>query len=165
MADAPLEDLVRQDWRSKAVNMFAVLSYSVGVGLALDMFGAGLTIGQSLRSRASMLTVNVIAGNKFVQYQDWMRRKCNVGAIKNDVGRRIATMATDTLASGSFYVPIYAATLYCVAGANAEQIKDGCYGALIMAPLVGPTFGMYSDLVRNVCGTTPRAKATEEEAP
>jgi hypothetical protein len=155
MTDESLENKVENEgkrggFRKFLADSFASVTFSMGVGSAIEYFIAGLTVEQMLKSRGMATIVNVALGRPYGKFRDYVLRKIGVNEKSGFVKKALADIAS----FGSFWVPIYAGILYC-AGADGKQIGAACITTTALSAFIGRPYGLYLDQIRGTFGVKP----------
>ena len=69
--------------RETLADTFALITFGLVVGMAVEILVAGLTIDQSLQSRLLSVPVNMIIARPYGVYRDWMMGYSRFISIQN----------------------------------------------------------------------------------
>ena len=129
------------------VDTYAMISSSIAVGMANEMFITGMSLEQSLKSRAISIIPNMLLGRVYGEYRDWMLKKFKTSQESHWLKKSTA----DIIAFTSFNGPLYAGIL-ALAGADSDQIITAVGSFTIMSPFLGRPYGLYLDWLRKFSG-------------
>lgn len=130
----------KQAW----ADILAMITYSTVIGLIVEIFIAKLTLGQSLRSRATSIPANFLTARPYGLYRDW---------VKNQLTSRLSGAAwvivADIIAFSSFQVPLYIVILM-ISGATLEQAVRSSVTVLFVSLVSGRPYGILLEFFRRV---------------
>lgn len=122
----------------------ALIVFSTVVGSIIEMAIVRMDFDQSLRARLVAIPVIVLTARPYGVYRDWaMRAWATGGAL-----RRIAA---DTVAFGSFQLPIYWGIL-AFAGASLGEIAASSATAIALLFVSGRPYGILLEAFRRLFG-------------
>ncbi len=98
------------------IDTLAMVTFSWVVGMIVEIFISGLTLGQSLQSRVTGTLANVLTGGIYGKFHDWLFKITNT-TNKNQIREFIV----GTIAFVLFQVPLYVLILLST-GATVSQI-------------------------------------------
>ncbi|MGY0215786.1 L-alanine exporter AlaE [Endozoicomonadaceae bacterium StTr2] len=129
--------------RESLADIFSLISFGFIIGMAVELFVAGLSIDQSLQSRLMSIPVNMVIARPYGIYRDWLLAWG--GAAQ---GGFLRSTVLDILAFISFQMPVYA-MLVAGTGASREQIVTACVGQIGALVLMARPYGMWMQVCRN----------------
>ncbi|MEK6960357.1 MAG: L-alanine exporter AlaE [Nanoarchaeota archaeon] len=135
--------------RNAIPDTISAVTFSVGVMGAIELL-SGLSIGQVVRSRAFMGTVNLIAGAPYGAYRDYVIEKGGA----TEPGNRLRKAACDMAASASFYGVIYLGNLLMNCDNTDQVARSWAYG-IGLGTVIGVPFGYYMEWMRKWYGAGP----------
>ncbi len=138
---------VNRPIRKFLVDTSAMISYSIAVGMANEMLIAGMSLEQSLKSRAMSIIPNMLTGGIYGKYRDWVLKKFKTTQQSHWLKKAVA----DITAFASFQGPLYA-TILTLAGADSDQIMTAVGSITLISPLLGRPYGLYLDGLRKISG-------------
>ena len=121
---------------------FAMITFSTVVGMVIELFVSGLTLGQSVQTRLTAIIPNMLTGRLQGIFRDWVFAK--TGA---DKGGQILKGISDIIAFTFFQAPLYAVVLL-TAGAEWEQILKACGTVALLSAFMGRPYGVFLDFSR-----------------
>ncbi len=150
-----LENKVDREVKKSGFKQFladttASVTYSFVVGGLNELFVAGMTWEQMLKSRGMATAVNVALGRPYGKFRDYVFQKTKT-TEKSGFFRKFFA---DVAAFATFWVPIYASILY-LAGADRDQIMTACGTITAMSGVLGRPYGLYLDVIRKGLGVQP----------
>ncbi|EKD79436.1 MAG: hypothetical protein ACD_41C00072G0003 [uncultured bacterium] len=110
--------------RKTLADTFAMVSFSIVVGMFMEVCITGLTLEQSLHCRLGSFPIKLVQGRPYGLYRDWIVQLCGDTHLK----------AGEVFAYTSFQTPIYA-LLLLAKGASVQQVLM-CCGTRIVASLI-----------------------------
>jgi len=128
------------------VDAFAMNTFSLTYMLN-EIFVAGMTFEQSLKTRIAAAVGNTITGRPYGQYRDWLFEKFNL----TDKSGMLKKGCVDTLAFVTFQIPCYYAFMY-FGGADIESMHKGALSLTVISTFAGRPYGLYMDAIRKQCG-------------
>jgi len=132
------------NWRQLAADLFARVTFSVSTGMVIEILIAGMTVQQSLLSRATNLPLVMLMARPYGIYRDWAVKKCNAPKAE-----RLARWAlVNTVTYTTFFVPQYALVLW-LEGSTRMQILKASGTVALFSVLLGVVFGLWLDLIRH----------------
>jgi hypothetical protein len=133
--------------RETLADTFALITFGLVVGMAVEILVAGLTIDQSLQSRLLSVPVNMIIARPYGVYRDWMMGFSRLfpSTLK---ARALGNTVLDTFAFVSFQIPVYA-ILIATTGASVDQIITAALGQIGALMLMARPYGMYMQFCRD----------------
>ncbi len=152
---------VQSRGRTAVADTVGNVTYPLIVASAID-YASGLNLTGIVAARASGIPLNVATGRP---YGWWREQVCRLTNTTEKSGRVRKTLA-DLLAFNTFQVPLYAGLVafgsYVSEGKiDWEKAKNGATYLAGISPLIGPTMGLYMDLMRRFFGVSSAAKAAE----
>ncbi|WP_188013548.1 L-alanine exporter AlaE [Photobacterium damselae] len=130
------------NFKSAAVDMFAMVVFSFVAGMAIEIFISGMTFQQSLASRTLSIPVNIAIAWPYGVFRDYVIRQ----------GRRLSERkwmkgASDMVAYVLFQSPVYALILLVV-GADMNQIITAVASNALVSGVLGIAYGQFLDMCR-----------------
>lgn len=145
--------------RSPAVSdTVAGITFSIGIGMANELLIAGMTPGQSIKSRLMSIPLNAIFSRPYGMYRDWVYKVTKTRADSGQLKKFFVDLGT--FITGQ--ITIYACAL-SASGANLKQILVACASLTILSPFLGRPMGAWYDFVRTRLFHLPPAGSTETE--
>ena len=121
---------------------FALITFSLVVGMSVELFIAGLTIEQSLHSRLLSIPVNMVIARPYGIYRDWLMALRFAGS-----NGFIGNTLMDVFAFLTFQMPVYA-FLVGTSGAGFDAVVTACMGQLGAMLVMGRPYGIWLQLCR-----------------
>jgi hypothetical protein len=121
---------------------FAMIVFSTVFGMAIEILVSGMTLGQSMQSRATAVPANLITARPYGMFRDWVFRTMDA-----DEGSELRKGVADIFAFVLFQIPLYASILWST-GANAHQIVTACGTVTILSVFMGRPYGLFLDFCR-----------------
>ena len=140
------------------VDTGAMIAFSIPVGMINEMMIAGMTLDQSLKSRAMGTIGNIITARPYGKFRDYVFDKFDVREDSGIIKRTLVDAGTFT----AFQVPLYA-TILSLAGAEPDQVAKGCVGVVALSSLIGRPYGWFLDRFRTFFGLETSYKSHEKE--
>lgn len=112
--------------RKLLADTFAMVSYSIIIGMLMEVGIAGLTLEQSVRCRLQSLPIKVAQGRPYGLYRDWIVQVCGEANLK----------AGEAFAYTSFQTLIYA-VLLLINGVDSEQVLQCCLTRMAASLVTG----------------------------
>ncbi|MCC7197376.1 L-alanine exporter AlaE [Candidatus Peregrinibacteria bacterium] len=131
-------------WRRVFADMFARVTFSVATGMLIEMGIAGMSLQQSLFSRASNLPLVILLARPYGAFRDWVVQKCNAPKSERLVRWALVNTVTYTV----FFVPQYACVLW-LEGATGDQILKASGSIAVFSVLLGAMYGEWLDVCRH----------------
>ncbi len=129
--------------RESLADIFALISFGLVVGMAVEILVAGLSVDQSIQSRLLSIPVNMLIARPYGIFRDWLMALG--GASK---GGFIRTTLLDITAFIGFQIPVYA-LLVASTGASMEQVAAACAGQIGALVLMARPYGIWMQTCRN----------------
>jgi len=130
-------------WRSYAADILAMISFSTIVGFLIETTLGGLSIDQSLISRAGAVPLNLITSIPYSRFRDfllnWLRRSSHHA--------RGLSLAADSIAFLAFQTPLYLVIVSAAGVQFATAIRSASIIA-IAALISGRPYGIYLEWIR-----------------
>ncbi|MGI9275553.1 MAG: L-alanine exporter AlaE [Endozoicomonas sp.] len=126
--------------RETIADTFALITFGLVIGMAVEIFVAGLSIDQSLQSRMLSIPTNLLIARPYGLFRDWVLRFGDGGQVRN--------AALDIIAFLGFQMPVYA-LLVASTGASVDQIITACVGQIGALIIMGRPYGIYMQMCRN----------------
>lgn len=123
--------------RRYLADTFALIVFSTIGGACVELFIAGLTVEQTVKTRIAAIPVMLLAGRPYGIYRDWLFRL--FGANNGD---QIKAAITDTFANVTFQVPVYS-SLLAVNGASVNQIIAAVSSVIVLIVVSGRPYGLF----------------------
>ena len=124
-------------------DLFARVTFSLASGMFIEIVLSGMTLKQSLLSRATNLPLVMLMARPYGIYRDWALKK--FGATKTETPIRWGAINMVTYAT--FFVPQYAFVLW-VEGATPLQIAKASGSVALFSLVLGILYGYWLDLCR-----------------
>ncbi len=121
---------------------FAMIAFSTVVGMVIEIFISGMTLGQSVQARLTAIPANLLTARLYGMFRDWMFRLFRV-----QEGSQFKKGIADILAFVLFQVPLYAGIL-ATSGASIRQIAISCSTITIFSVFMGRPYGIFLDFSR-----------------
>lgn len=128
----------------------AMILFSTGLCMFIEIFIAKLTFFQSLTARIAAIPVNLITGRPYGLFRDRLFL-----ALGIDAKKPWKMILGDTIAFVIFQVPLYVIVLLC-AGATWKQIALSSVFMSVVFSLAGRPYGIFLDFCRRVAGNAVR---------
>ncbi|HIF9103865.1 TPA: L-alanine exporter AlaE [Photobacterium damselae] len=130
------------NFKSAAVDMFAMVVFSFVAGMAIEIFISGMTFQQSLASRTLSIPVNIAIAWPYGVFRDYVIRQ----------GHRLSERkwmkgTSDMVAYVLFQSPVYALILLVV-GADMNQIITAVASNALVSGVLGIAYGQFLDMCR-----------------
>lgn len=122
----------------------AMILFSTGLCMIIEICIAGLTFFQSVGARIAAVPVNLITGRPY----GWFRDKLFL-TLGIDRSSPLKLFLGDTLAFVVFQVPLYVLVLL-FAGATWKQIAVTSLSASLVFSLTGRPYGIFLDFCRRI---------------
>jgi hypothetical protein len=149
--------------RRLAADIFAMVTFSTALGMAIEIGMAGMELSQSVQARLLAIPVNLATGRPYGIFRDWWFRRLGVSA-----SRPFETALADTAAFVLFQIPLYAGVL-ALSGAKPVQMAIACASMSAIFAGSGRPYGLYLDSCRRAFGAQRpapgRARVQEETSP
>jgi len=124
------------------VDTFAMITFSTVVGMMIEIFISGMTLGQSMQARLTAIPVNLLTARLYGIFRDWILQ-----VMRTNEGGQVKKGIADILAFILFQVPLYAIIL-ATSGANIRQIATACGTITILSAFMGRPYGIFLDFSR-----------------
>jgi len=134
------------------VDTFSEITFYTPLGMASEIWMAGMSFGQSLKTRVMGAITGAIFGRPYGKFRDYVFKKTKTGHSSSSLRK----MAVDTAALITFWMPVYFGQLY-IAGASKKSIIVALAIAIPFSFVEGRPFGMYMDWIRKKAGLRPAA--------
>lgn len=133
--------------RKKRLSLFiaditAMIFFSAGLCMGIEIFIAGMTPFQSLSARLAAIPVNLLTGRPYGCFRDRLFAFFSIDAAKP-----VRAFFGDTLAFVIFQVPLYVIVLLA-AGATWRQIALSTVFMSLIFSLAGRPYGIFLELCR-----------------
>lgn len=138
--------------RRYLADTLAQIVFSTIVGAFVEIFLAGLSLGQSAGVRLAAIPVIVFIGRPYGIYRDWL-----FGLAAGN-SSQLKAAAVDTFANVTFQIPIYCALL-AFNGATVPQIVSAASSIVVISALSGRPYGLFLVWCRTLFGVPPQAKS------
>ncbi len=99
--------------RETLADIFALITFGLVVGMAVELLIAGLSVEQSIQSRLMSIPMNMLIARPYGIYRDWIM------GLGNAVNSKLGEFVMDILAFLSFQMPVYL-ILLATTGASLE---------------------------------------------
>lgn len=126
---------------------FAMVVFSVLVGVFVELAISGLALEQTMRVRAAAVPVSLAIGRPYGLYRDWLFHRLTDDG-HNGLIRRIMV---DTFANLTFQIPLYILIL-AFNGATRLQIIAAVGSILLIAVISGRPYGVFLNTCRRWFG-------------
>lgn len=123
--------------RRYIADTFALIVFSTVGGALVELFIAGLSVEQTVKTRLGAIPVMLFAGRPYGIYRDWLFRL--FGANE---GGQVKAAITDTFANVSFQVPVYSCLL-ALNGASLTQIAAAVSSVIVLIIVSGRPYGLF----------------------
>ncbi len=133
---------MRNQWRMFLADTIAMVSFSTTLCMLIEVFVAGMSLGQSLTARVAAVPVNLLTGRAYGLYRDWLFGFLHIG---NDY--RTRTVIGDTVAFITFQLPLYALVLSLARATLGQMAVSGAMMTVIFA-ITGRPYGLFLDFCR-----------------
>lgn len=120
----------------------SMILFSTVLCMAIEIFLAGLTFGQSVIARIAAVPTNILTGRAYGLYRDWLFR---ISRMREDSFFQAAVV--DTAAFLSFQVPLYGIVLM-IAGASFRQMVVSAGSMTLIFALAGRPYGVFLQACR-----------------
>ncbi len=120
----------------------AMVLFSFGTGMVIEILIAGMTVAQSLTSRVVAIPMNLITARPYGLYRDAIMK-----AVKTE--NTVLKVGIDVLIFTSFQIPVYIFVLL-LSGANFEQILKACSSVIVFFVVLGRPYGLFLDFCRRI---------------
>lgn len=130
--------------KQSLADILAMVSFSILVGLFVELGVLHMTLNQSLRSRVMSIPLNILTARPYGIYRDWIIRTLEA-ALPNSHSK----FAGDILAFCSFQVPLYILILVS-SGASVSQALQGSVVVIFVSLLSGRPYGIFLDFFRRL---------------
>ncbi|MDP3770123.1 MAG: L-alanine exporter AlaE [bacterium] len=136
----------KNTFRLFVADTFAMIVFTSIVGMGMEMVVVGLSLMQSLQSRATAILVNSITARPYGIYRDMIFRK-----FKIKKGNQFQEGFADTFANFSFQLPLYALILLST-NATFYQILKGIGSLAVLMLVTGRPYGLFLTFCRWLLG-------------
>lgn len=111
--------------------------FSIVIGAFVELVITGLTIEQTIKTRAAAIPVSLLIGRPYGLYRDWVFRR--PGSAEKTLPQKILL---DTFINLTFQMPLYALIL-ALNGATFLQILTAVSSILVIVSLSGRRYGIF----------------------
>lgn len=132
--------------RTMVADTVAMILFSLALGLFVEVVVSGLTLVQSLQSRAASIPINLLTGRPY----GWFRDRLFV-SLKLNRTSVIGGAVGDTLAFILFQIPLYFVVL-SLAGATLVQMITAATTFSLFIAGSGRIYGLFLDYCRRIIG-------------
>ena len=129
--------------RETIADTFALITFGLVVGMAVEIFIAGLSIDQSIQSRLLSIPTNILIARPYGLFRDWVMK---FGGARK--GSQLRHAVLDIIAFLGFQMPVYA-LLVASTGASVDQVITACIGQTGALIVMGRPYGIYMQMCRN----------------
>ncbi|MBI5188923.1 MAG: L-alanine exporter AlaE [Nitrospirae bacterium] len=119
-----------------------MITFSTVVGMVIEIFVSGMTLGQSAQARLTAIPANLLTARLYGIFRDWVFR-----LMRAHEGGQVREGIADIMAFILFQVPLYA-TILAISGANVHQIATACGTVTILSVFMGRPYGIFLDFSR-----------------
>ena len=146
------------------VDTLGSISYSLILGAGLDYYTGLKTLKGIIGSRASATLMNSVTGGPYGLWRDFLYKKTKT----TEKSSKIKKYLVDLVAFNIFQVPIYGLAvgiggLVQDGELNFNKMIKGYKNLALLSPLIGPTMGLYMNLMRNCFGSRTAAEKVSRE--
>jgi hypothetical protein len=129
-------------WKMFLADTLSMTVFSAVLCMTIEVFLAGLTLGQSLTARLAAVPTNLLTGRAYGIYRDWLFR---FSRLREDSWLQAAVV--DTVAFLTFQVPLYGIVLM-IAGASLSQMAVSAASMTLIFALAGRPYGIFLNACR-----------------
>jgi hypothetical protein len=129
-------------WKMFLADTLSMTVFSAALCMTIEVFLAGLTLGQSLTARLAAVPTNLLTGRAYGIYRDWLFR---FSRLREDSWLQAAVV--DTVAFLTFQVPLYGIVLM-IAGASLSQMAVSAASMTLIFALAGRPYGIFLNACR-----------------
>ena len=123
--------------RRYIADTFALVMFSTVGGACVELFVAGLSVEQTVKTRIAAVPIMLAVGRPYGKYRDWLFRNFQV----KDRDQFKATLL-DTFANSTFQIPLYACLL-ALNGATFNQILSAVSSVIVLIMVSGRPYGLF----------------------
>lgn len=146
-----------------AVDTFANVTYSLGVGAALD-YWSGLRGWGIAASRSYATVFNAATGGIYGWWREKIYKMTGTGEDSHWLRKVFAEIAAvDTFAIPAYSSFVAFGSFVSEGQANWDSVRHGAFNIALVSPIVGPTFGWYSNWLRSLFGIKSAAEGAYSE--
>ena len=125
---------------------FALIVFSTGAGMFVELVIANMTLTQSALARVTAIPVILVTARPYGGFRDWV-----FTISRANTGGQVRRALADIGAFVAFQLPVYAAVLL-LAGANLPQVAAACATATIILAISGRPYGIFLAMCRRLFG-------------
>ncbi|GFS25959.1 L-alanine exporter AlaE [Elysia marginata] len=130
--------------RETLADTFAMITFFMVAGMAIEIGLSGLSFEQSLQSRLLSIPVNAAIARPYGVFRDWLLR---VGRVEE--GGFFRRLFLDIVAFVLFQIPVYI-LLVASTGASVSQIVTACIGQIGGLVFLARPYGVYMQYCRKI---------------
>ncbi len=123
-----------------------------------EVFIAGMSFGQSLKTRAMGMVTNSLFGRPYGKFRDYAFKTTKT----TDSSSFLRKAVVDTSALMIFWMPMYVGQMY-LAGASRKSILIASAIAVPLSLVEGKPFGMFMDWMRKKAGLKSATKMVDAQ--
>jgi len=138
----------RENLKKFLADTFAMVLFSLIVGGFVELVITGLTLAQTLKIRATAISISLIIGRPYGLYRDWIFKKVT---SKNKTA--LQTFLLDTFTNLTFQIPLYILILL-LNGATLVQVFMAVSSILILVSISGRPYGIFLNFCRKLFGVS-----------
>jgi len=153
-----LKRMLRKDSAAYAyiVDTASTLAFYIPVCTAEEVWIAGMSLGQSLKTRALGIVTTSIFGRPYGKFRDYAFKTTKT----TDSSSFLRKAVVDTSALMVFWMPMYVGQMY-LAGASKRSIIIASAIAVPLSLVEGRPFGMFMDWMRKKAGLKSATKMVD----
>ena len=160
-----LDSLLTQTERKyKFADRFASISYSIALGIPLDLYSGLSCLGMTI-SRSQSFAVNYVTARYYGKWQDYWYSK--LGAAKDASYRFVRERAADFIVFNTFQTPLYAgivaiADFISTGEVHREKVENSIESAGLLSIWMAPTYNWWINFCRRRAGLKTSGELVEE---